>query len=67
MSAQVIGRDEIDQLTEAGHLDAAQRTFALEIQVHMTLMAKSMVLALSGASLLVMWWLHRTYFAGEAA
>ena len=36
-------------------------------QKHMTLMAKSMVLALSGASLLVMWWVHRTYFAGEAA
>ena len=31
MSAQVIGRDEIDQLTQDGHLDAAQRTFALEI------------------------------------
>ena len=27
----MIGRDEIDQLTQAGHLDAAQRTFALEI------------------------------------
>ena len=36
-------------------------------QMHMTLMAKSMVLALSGASLLVMWWLHRIYFAGEVA
>ena len=36
-------------------------------QMHMTLMAKSMVLALSGASLLVMWWVHRTYFAGEVA
>ena len=35
-------------------------------QMHMTLMAKSMVLALSGASLLVMWWVHRTYFAKEA-
>ena len=37
------------------------------IQMHMTLMAKSMVLAFSGASLLVMWWVHRTYFSGEAA
>ena len=27
----MIGRDEIDQLTRAGHLDVAQRTFALEI------------------------------------
>ena len=27
----MIGREEIDQLTRAGHLDAAQRTFALEI------------------------------------
>ena len=31
MSAQLIGRDEIDQLTHAGHLDVAQRNLALEI------------------------------------
>ena len=36
-------------------------------QMHMTLATKSMVLALSGASLLVMWWGHRTYFNGERA
>ena len=36
-------------------------------QMQMTLATKSTVLALSGASLLVMWWVHRTYFAGEAA
>ena len=40
---------------------------AFYYQMHMTLMAKSMVLALSAACLLVMWWVHRTYFAGEAA
>lgn len=31
MSTQAIGRDEIDQLTEAGHLDAAARDAALDI------------------------------------
>lgn len=36
-------------------------------QMQMTLATKSMVLALSGASLLVMWWVHRSYFAGETA
>ena len=36
-------------------------------QMQMTLATKSMVLALSGASLLVMWWVHRSYFAGEEA
>jgi len=36
-------------------------------QMQLTLATKSMVLALSGASLLVMWWVHRTYFSGERA
>ena len=36
-------------------------------QMQLTLATKSMVLALSGASLLVMWWVHRTYFSGECA
>ena len=36
-------------------------------QMQLTLATKSMVLALSGASLLVMWWGHRTYFSGERA
>ena len=36
-------------------------------QMQLTLATKSMVLALSGASLLVMWWVHRTYFNGERA
>lgn len=31
MSAKAIGRDEIDQLTEAGHFDTGQRAIALEI------------------------------------
>ena len=31
MSAGAVGRDEIDQLTEAGHFDATQRGIALEI------------------------------------
>lgn len=36
-------------------------------QMQMTLATKSMVLALSGASLMVMWWVHSRYFAEEAA
>ena len=36
-------------------------------QMQLTLATKSMVLALSGASLLVMWRGHRTYFNGERA
>ncbi len=36
-------------------------------QMDLTLATKSMVLALSGASLMVMWWVHRNYFSGEGA
>ncbi|MEO8385393.1 MAG: DUF4401 domain-containing protein [Betaproteobacteria bacterium] len=36
-------------------------------QMHLTLATKSMVLGLSGACLLVMWWVHRSYFSGERA